>query len=488
MSSVIKTKTIKFNFIMNMLLTASNFLFPLITFPYVSRILTPVGTGKVAFAYSIVSYFSIFAAFGVANYGIRACALVRDDKEKLSKTVQEILLINISLMSIVYILYFLGVFFIPEMKAEKELFLISGINILFSILSVEWLYKGIEQYSYITIRSILFKFISFFLIFIFVKSPSDYSLYAFILIFATVGSGITNLYNLRKIIYIKIFKDYDFKPHIKSMMIFFIITIAVSIYVNLSVAILGFMQGNEEVGYYNAAYRIKDLMVSIITSLGAVLLPRLSYYIENGMRDKFNDILSKTMQFIFVFSLPLVLFCILFAKPSVLLLAGEAYNGAVYPLQILSVIIFIVGMSNLTGIQMLIPLKKEKNLCYSVLIAALVNLILNFCLIPYYGAVGAAISVLAAEICILLYQLFILKDYISILFGNIKFLKLFLSLLIAVLFSISIKNYLFYNEVVIFLICSSIFFICYFIFLFLFKEPFIIFIFNQIKFKFIKSE
>ena len=160
-----KIRTLKFNFLMNMLLTVSNFLFPLITFPYISRVLSPIGTGKVAFAYSIVSYFSIFAAFGVSNYGIRACAQVRNDKENLSKTVQEILLINMVLMSFVYIVYFLGVIFIPELNAEKTLFLISGLNILFTIVGVEWLYKGIEQYFYITIRSIIFKLIAFFLVF-----------------------------------------------------------------------------------------------------------------------------------------------------------------------------------------------------------------------------------------------------------------------------------------------------------------------------------
>ena len=276
-----KIRTLKFNFLMNMLLTVSNFLFPLITFPYISRVLSPIGTGKVAFAYSIVSYFSIFAAFGVSNYGIRACAQVRNDKENLSKTVQEILLINMVLMSFVYIVYFLGVIFIPELNAEKTLFLISGLNILFTIVGVEWLYKGIEQYFYITIRSIIFKLIAFFLVFTCVKTEADYSTYAFIIIFATVGSGIVNLYNLRKIIIIKCFSNYDFKRHLKPMMTFFITTIAVAFYVNVSVALLGFIQGNEEVGYYNAAYRIKDVMVSIVTSLGAVLLPRLSYYIEN---------------------------------------------------------------------------------------------------------------------------------------------------------------------------------------------------------------
>lgn len=482
-----KIRSVKFNFVMHLLLTVSNFLFPLITFPYISRVLSPIGTGKVAFAYAIVTYFSIFAAFGVSNYGIRACAQVRDNKEELSKIVQEILAINLILMFFAYVFYFLGIYFILEMRAEKTLFLISGLNILFTIVGIEWLYKGVEQYFYITLRSIIFKLIAFILIFTCVKTQEDYSVYAFIIIFATVGSGIVNLYNLKNIILLKRFSNYDLKRHIKPMMTFFVITIAVAFYVYISVAFLGFMRGSEEVGYYNAAYRIRDVMVSIVTSLGAVLLPRLSYYIENNMQDKFNDIVTKSMQFIFILSLPLVVFCILFAKPSVLLLAGTAYEGAILPLQFLAIIIFIVGVSNLTGIQMLIPLKKEKYLCYSVILAAVINMLLNLILIPTYGAVGAAVSVAIAEGSILLFQIYILRQYFHILFGRISYIKLIVSLLLAVLFSMWLNYTLIYSEIVTSIISAISFFLCYFLILLMLKESFMLLIFKQIKIKLIKK-
>ncbi|WP_393948497.1 flippase [Kluyvera intermedia] len=468
-----KIKTLKFNFVMNMILTVSNFLFPLITFPYVSRVLNPIGTGKVAFAYSIVSYFTIFAAFGVANYGIRACAQVRDNKDKLSKTVQEIMAINVVLMICIYIIYFLGINYIPELKAEKDLFLISGLNILFTIIGVEWLYKGVEQYFYITIRSIIFKAIAFVLIFVYVKSPDDYTMYAFIIIFATVGSGVVNLFNLKKIIYLKKYKNYSFIKHIKPMTTFFIITIAVAFYVYVNVAMLGFIKGNQEVGYYNAAYRIKDVMVSIITALGAVLLPRLSYYVENGMHDEFNNIIRKSMRFIFISSLPLVIFCILFARDAVLILAGPAYTNSIVPLQILSIIIFVVGVSNLTGIQMLIPLRKEKYLCYSVVIAALISISINFALMPKLGAVGTAISVVVAELSILSFQVFVLRKYFKILFGDLNIIKVTIALLIASALSFCLHFLPNLNDFLSFIIRASAFFICYLMVLLIMKESFI---------------
>lgn len=134
-----KIRTLKFNFLMNMLLTVSNFLFPLLTFPYVSRVLTPIGTGKVAFASSLVSYFSIVAAFGIADYGVRAVAQVRDNKEKLSKVIHELFLINLFLMLFVLFLYFLCIYFVPSLRGEKTLFFITGLNIVFTILGVSTL-------------------------------------------------------------------------------------------------------------------------------------------------------------------------------------------------------------------------------------------------------------------------------------------------------------------------------------------------------------
>ena len=169
-----KEKSVKFNFIMNMVLTMSNFIFPLITFPYVSRILLPIGTGKVAFATSIVTYFSMFAQLGIPTYGIRVCAQVRDDKKKLSRTDQELLGISIWTTAAAYLLFFIGLWTVPRMRADKTLFLIVSTMILFNSIGMEWLYKGLEEYSYITIRSIMVKIISVGAMFLLVKSKEDY--------------------------------------------------------------------------------------------------------------------------------------------------------------------------------------------------------------------------------------------------------------------------------------------------------------------------
>ena len=151
-----KNKSLKLNFFMNVMLTMSSFIFPLITFPYVSRILLPVGTGKVSFATSIVTYFSMFAQLGIPTYGIRVCATVRDDRKKLSKVAQELLIINLVMCILSYAVLFIAIFTVPRLKEEKNLYIILSFTIMLTSIGMEWLYKALEQYTYITMRSVFF--------------------------------------------------------------------------------------------------------------------------------------------------------------------------------------------------------------------------------------------------------------------------------------------------------------------------------------------
>ena len=155
-----QVKSVKYNFIMNLILTSSNFIFPLITFPYVSRVLLASGNGKVNFITSVVNYFMMVAALGIPTYGIRACAKVREDKDKLSKTVQELMIIHTIMTLITLIFYILSIFLVNEFYQEKELMLINSVGLVFNVFGVNWLYQALEEYDYITIRSIIFKIIS----------------------------------------------------------------------------------------------------------------------------------------------------------------------------------------------------------------------------------------------------------------------------------------------------------------------------------------
>ena len=479
-------KSIKFNFIMNFILTVSNFLFPLITFPYVSRVLLPEGTGKVAFALSIVSYFTLFASFGVATYGIRAIAQVRDDKERLSKTMHELLFINSISMIIVYIALAIAILVVPKFAIEKELFWVTSLFILFTIIGIEWLYKGLEKYQYITIRTIVFKIASLFLVFLFVKEKSDYILFAFISIFAIVGSGVLNLINSRKLINYTLYSEYEFKKHLKPMFVLFLTSMAIAIYTSLDEGLLGLLSSPEQVGYYNAAVRVKGILFTLITSLGVVLLPRLSYYVENHMETEFHEALAKSTNFIIVIAASVVIFFTLFAKETILILAGENYVASIIPLQIVVWALILSAITNILGIQILLPLKKDKQLLFSVLCAATVDVIANFLLVPKLAAVGTALSVIAAELSVLIVQIIILRQYIKILFSGLQLHKIIIALLIAIACALFVREIVVNTSTLIIFLCSSsVFFLAYFIILLLLKEKFIMYVYHTIYTKFI---
>lgn len=434
-----KQKSIKLNFIMNAILQISAFIFPLITFPYVSRILGPSGTGNVSFATSIVTYFALFAQLGIPTYGIRATARVRDDKKLLSKTVQEIFIINAVMCVLAYFVFFVVLNLVPKMYNDKVLFIIISSTILFNSVGMDWLYKGLEKYTYITFVSIIFKFIALILMFVCVHHKNDYVIYGAISIFAASASNICNLVNIHKLIYIKPIFNYEFTKHFRPIMIFFAMSCATTIYTNLDTVMLGFMKDNVEVGYYNAAIKIKNVLLGVVTSLGTVLLPRASYYIENNMYSEFKRIAGKALNFVVLISFPLCLYFILFAKEGVLFLSGDAYTEAILPMQILMPTLIFIGLTNIMGIQMLIPLGREKVVLYSEIAGAIVDLVINTILIPIMASSGAAIGTLVAEMVVWIVQYIALKEDVKEAYVKIRYLPIVIGLAISALFSMPIK-------------------------------------------------
>lgn len=462
-------KSLKLNFIMNAILTMSSFLFPLITFPYVSRILLPIGTGKVSFANSVVTYFVMISQLGIPTYGIRACAIVRNDEEKLKKTVYELFLINVVMSILAYIVFFVALIYVPRLRADRTLFLITGTLIFFNTIGVEWLYKALEQYTYITVRSIIFKFIALIAMFALVHDVDDYVIYGGISIFAASASNAFNFIRLRKIIGKKKVSQLNFKQHFKPVFTFFIISCATTIYTNLDNVMLGFMKDDVEVGYYNAATKIKNILVSIVTSLGTVLMPRASYYLQNGMEDEFYKLSKKAVKFVFLAATSMMIYFMLFAREGVLFLSGEAFEGAILPMMIVMPTLFFIGLTNIMGIQMLVPMGREDAVMISTFAGAIVDLILNAIAIPILGASGAAIGTLVAEFVVLIVQLIYLRKDVAFLYNGQSYLKLLIALIAAFIAGCAVK--LLISGIFIKLVISAmLFFGVYALILYILKE------------------
>lgn len=473
-----KQKSIKLNFIMNAILTMSSFIFPLITFPYISRVLLPVGTGKVSFAISLISYFSMFAQLGIPTYGIRACAKVRDDREKLTRTAQELLIINLITSLISYAVLAAVLILVPRFREDRILYVIVSSTILLTSIGMEWLYKALEQYTYITIRSIIFKFLALIAMFLLVHAQNDYVAYGAITIFAASASNILNFINVHRYIDIKPVGNYNLRGHLKPISIFFAMSCATTVYVHLDAVMLGFMATEADVGLYDASVKIRKVLLSVVTSLGAVLLPRVSYYIECGRMEEFKKITNKALSFVWLVAAPMTVFFILFAKESVLLLSGEAFMGSIVPMQIIMPTLLFVGISNLTGIQMLVPMGREQVVLYSEIAGAVVDVVINAILIPKYAAAGAAIGTLVAEIVVLIVQCAVLRGDVKKAFAAVHYWKIMLGIILGCVASFWVKC-LSIGNFLILLMGTALFFGVYGIFLLLTKEGLVVEMLNQ---------
>lgn len=475
-----KKKSIKYNFIMNAVLTVAAVIFPLITFPYITRVLLPVGTGKIAFANSIVSYFSMFAMLGIPTYGIRACAQVGDNKEELSKTVHEIWIINAIMTAVALILFYIAIKTIPALKDEHTLMLICSLTIIFNMIGMEWLYKGMESYSFITVRSLLFKVTGVILMYLLIHKQSDYLIYAAIAVLSNSGYGILNFIHAHKYITFNRRSRYNFKRHLRPIVTFFAMSVAVAIYTNLDIVMLGFLKNAQEVGYYDVAVKVKVILVNLVTALGVVVLPRVSYYVEKKREDDFYIIIKKTTELIAVISIPLAAFFIIMAKESILFLAGKEYLSAVMPMIIIMPSLVLIGFSNLLGMQILVPLGKEKVVMYSEIVGAAVDAALNLVFIPKFGASGAAFGTVIAEIFVLLFQYLYLKAKIPSILGMLEIKKIFISLLTSIVI-LNVVKFCQTNLFLTLILTSIMFFLPYISILVILKESSMMMVLSTIK-------
>ena len=424
-----KKASIRVNAALNLIKTLMSVLFPLITFPYASRTLLPEGIGKVQFAVSIISYFSLLATLGITSYGVREGAKYRDSKEKLSIFAKEIFTINLCSTAVSYLLLVLAIFFIPKLSEYRSLLIVCSSSILFTALGMEWLYTAVEDFKYITIRSICFQFLSLILLFIFVRSEKDVLAYAAISVVSSVGSNVLNFLNSKRYISFKGIKVTieSIKKHINPVMILFIMAVTSSIYTILDTSMIGFLANDYQVGIYTAATKINRIVLNLVVSIGAVLLPRLSYYSGTNDNISFLKLAYKSVDLILAISIPATIGLTVLSDSVIEVISGAKYAEASPVMRIINPIIIIVGMSNFIGVQLFMPLKKEKWTLYSDLIGAVCNLSLNVVLIPAYGALGAAVASVIAELAVTSVQLILSRRYISIesiMIGFMRYLVL----------------------------------------------------------------
>lgn len=482
-------KSVKLNFILNAVRIFLGTFFILITTPYVTRVLGAENLGKVDYVTSIIQYFILFTALGVPNYGIREIARTRDSEYERTKVVLELGIILVVTTIFGYIILFFLLNKISNFKQIKTLILIMSTWILFNNIGFEWFYQGIENQIYITVRFIMIRLVVIVLMFLFVKSSNDYCIYGVIVVLMNSGSNILNLINIRKYLSFKDIKlkDLTIFRHLKPILIIFAASLSISIYLQLDVVMLGNIN-DKIVAYYTIPNKLIRLVMILITALGTVLVPRISNCIKNKDVENYKKYINLSLKYILMISIPSLVGIFLLTDNIIYIMAGEKFIHSILTMRILVFILFIVGLAYFLGFQILYPHGLEKYYTYSVTIAAIINFIFNYIMIPRYYQNGAAIGTIIAELTGVVMMLYFTRNYLKdIEFYSLKNLKYFVSAGIMGIFILIIKT-LNLSNLLTMLVAISLGSIIYFLILFLLKEDITILGMNMLKNRFKKEK
>lgn len=411
-------QSVKVNYILNLINTGTQMLFPLITFPYVCRVIEADGIGQINFFQSIISYISLFTCLGIPMYAIREIARDRSDVVQMNRTAMEILLLHSMLTLVGYAIVAILCLTVPQIQVNIPLFLILSLTIFFTAIGCEWFYQGIEDFKYITIRGLIIKTVSVVLLFIFVKSKTDLLYYGCYTVFGVLGGNIFNFLRLRKYIHREniIFSELHIKRHIKPVLKVFSFSVVTSIYLQLNTVLLGFLKNALAVGYFAAATKVMQMLLTMSACLGSVMMPRASHLIAENKEDEFNRLIQKSYDFTLAIALPMTIGLIFCAPSLITALCGVKFEHSILPSQIIAPIILMVAISNVFGIQVLFPKGKINIVTLSCGIGAVADLILNLCLIPFFSYIGTSIAYLGAEVATTVSMYFIGRRYIPIIY------------------------------------------------------------------------
>lgn len=413
---------IKKNFFYSSLLTVANYVFPLIVYPYISRVLGVSNIGICNYVDSIINYFTLFAMMGINTIGIREVACNRNDEDKLSSVFSSLLLLNILFSVFVVFVLIVLVNMIDELYLYRKMMYVGVLKILFNALLVEWLYKGLEKFKYITIRTVLIKIVYVISVFVYVRSENDYYIYYIITVLSIVVNGITNLlfaYGFLGYSLIRI----NLKPYIKSSIALGIYSILTSMYTTFNIMYLGYICGNTEVGYYTTSTKLHSIILALFTAASGVLLPRMTSLFSEGKKEKFNLYFRKSIDALFMFSIPMVVFCMIFANHIVYWISGVGYEPAVPSLKLVMPLIFLIGYEQVLVIQILSPMKQDKYIILNAFMGSLVGVVLNIILVPKLASIGSSIVWLSSEFVVFLSAHYFVSKLTGLKFPYRKFLS-----------------------------------------------------------------
>lgn len=403
-------KSIKKNYVYNLTYQILTLITPLITTPYLSRVFGADGIGTCSYIESISSYFVLFATLGLTTFGQRETSYVQDDRKKRSIIFWETNIIELIASTLCIVAYVAFSF----SQTNYKLYLVLVLNLFSVIANISWFFQGMEEFGKIVLRNIIFKIINIVYIFTFVKTKDDIIIYLFGVAFFGLINNLSYWISVPQYIDRPILKELHPSKHIKTVIALFVPTIAMQVYTVLDKTMIGVITNNSfENGYYEQALKIARLVLTIVTSLGTVMIPRIGYHYSKGDMEIVKQYMYRAYKFVWLCGVPLTLGLIAISNNFVPWFFGDGYDKVVSLLGILSFLILAIGINNVTGMQYLIPTKRENIFSLTVIIGALTNFVLNFFLIQMFQSMGAAIASVVAETTIAIIQIYIVRKELS---------------------------------------------------------------------------
>lgn len=404
-----------FNFSMQIL----NIIFPLIAIPYTTRLFGPDILGEVNYANSIVQYFVMVAVAGIPTYATREIARNRDDNNAIRKTFREITLLQVIFTTISLLVYLTLIFSARSLRSNIYIYLFLGIQILSNAFNYIWFIQGIEKYRYAAMATFLSKFINVVLIFTLLKKREDYYIYAFIIgittfinVFINMSTSLNLLKNFKVSSKIQINRD-NLKVHVYSILIFFLSDVAVKIYTAMDQTMLGILDSKESVGYYSMSIRLVKVLLSFVTSLAVVMIPRISNSIKNNRTNDAKRYIGMSTNLVYLIAIPAIFGILAIGEEVVTIYLGEEFLQSIGIFKVVSLNLIIIGLSNVFGMQVMIPYGKEKKFTMILSSAAVVNFVVNLILIPKLSYFGATYATILAELLVTVLMYFEVRKVVG---------------------------------------------------------------------------
>jgi len=392
--------SLKKNFIYSSILTVSNYLFPLIVYPYISRTLGLSNIGVVNFVDNLVNYFVLISMMGITTVGVREIAAAHKNRKKLSKTFMSLLMLTAISTIIAIIILGIVMYTVPTLFPYRSLLYVGIVKLVFNLFLVEWFFMGLEEFKYITTRSILVKCAYVLSVFLIVKEAADYKIYYILTVSFVVINAVINLFYSRHFIYYSL-RDIHMRPFFKPFMIMGVYSLMTNAYIMLNPVWLGFVTNTDEVGYFTTATRLHTIISAVLLSFANILFPRVSNLLAEGKQKEFWDKINIAFDAIFLFAFPTIVY-MLVAGPDLLhLVVGNGFEGAYLPLRIITPLALIIGIEQILVIQILMATHQDSTVLQNSIIGAVTALIFNILLTTSLGAVGSAIVWVIVELVVM---------------------------------------------------------------------------------------